>query len=65
MEKFAAGLMLGAVAGPLIVTNNCKARMLVKKSQDDVLDKVNEMLDERLDCLEAGEHDKHTKKQKA
>lgn len=57
--------MLGALAGALVVTNNCKARALVKKSQDEVLAKVNDMLDERLECLDSGENDKRAKKQKA
>ena len=49
MEKmFCLGLLLGAVGGALIVANNYKARSLVKKSQAEVMEKVNEMMDERL-----------------
>ena len=49
MEKmFSLGLVLGAVGGALIVANSYKARSLVKKSQAELLEKVDEMMDERL-----------------
>lgn len=53
MEKmFCLGVALGMVGGALIVANNYKARSLVKKSQREVIDKVNDMLDERLQAME-------------
>ena len=49
MEKmFCLGLVFGAVGGALIVANSYKARSLVKKSQAELLEKVDEMMDERL-----------------
>ena len=55
MEKmFCIGLALGMVGGALIVANSYKARSLVKKSQAEVMDKVNEMMDEKL---KAGKQD--------
>lgn len=49
MEKmFCLGLALGMVGGALIVANSYKARSLVKKSQAELLQKVDEMMDERL-----------------
>ncbi len=49
MEKmFCLGLVLGMVGGALIVANSYKARSLVKKSQAELLQKVDEMMDERL-----------------
>lgn len=49
MEKiFCLGLTLGLVGGALIVANSYKARSLVKKSQAELLQKVDEMMDERL-----------------
>ncbi len=52
MEKmFCLGLMLGMVGGALIVANSYKARTLVKKSQSEVMEKVNEMMDEKLNAL--------------
>ena len=48
MEKmFCLGLVLGMVGGALIVANSYKARSLVKKSQAELLQKVDEMMDER------------------
>ncbi len=53
MEKmFCIGLMLGAVGGALIVANSYKMRSFVKKSQSEFVDKVNDMLDEKLGCKE-------------
>lgn len=52
MEKFAIGVALGMVGGALLVTNNYKMRMLVKKSQDEVQAKFDEMLDEKLQSME-------------
>ena len=50
MEKmFCLGLAMGALGGALIVANSCKMRSLVKKSQEDFLDKVNEAVDDRLE----------------
>lgn len=49
MEKmFCLGLALGMVGGALIVANSYKARSLVKKSQAELLQRVDEMMDERL-----------------
>ena len=36
------------MGGALIVANSYKARSLVKKSQAELLQKVDEMMDERL-----------------
>ena len=52
MEKmFCLGLMFGMVGGALIVANSYKARTLVKKSQSEVIEKVNEMMDEKLNAM--------------
>ena len=49
MEKiFCLGVMLGAVGGALLVANSYKARSLVKKSLAEVMQKVNDMMDEKL-----------------
>ena len=72
MEKFAAGLMLGMVAGALVVTNSYKMRTLVKKSQEEMKTKVDEMLDEKIKMMDNAidkatdaVEDKPTKKRKA
>lgn len=49
MDKtFIMGLALGMVGGALIVANCKKARTLIKKSQDEIVDKVNCAMDEKL-----------------
>ena len=51
MEKaFCLGVLIGAVGGALLVANSYKMRSLVKKSQAEFVDKVNEMMDEKLNC---------------
>ena len=52
MEKFAIGLALGAWGGALLVTNNYKMRMLVKKSQEEVQTKLDDILDEKIQAME-------------
>ena len=53
MEKmFCLGLALGALGGALAVPNSCKMRSLVKRSQEEFIDKVNEAVDARLDAME-------------
>jgi hypothetical protein len=52
MEKmFCLGLALGMVGGALIVANNYKARSLVKKSQQELTDKLETMMDEKLQAM--------------
>ena len=64
MEKmFCLGLVFGAVGGALLVANSYKARSLVKKSQAEVIDKVNEMMDERLQA-QGGEQTTEKKQKK-
>lgn len=55
MEKFAIGLLLGAVGGALLAANSCKMRMLVRKGQEEVKQRLDEMMDEKLKALEKGE----------
>ncbi len=53
MEKmFCLGLALGFVGGALIVANNYKARTLVKKGQQEIMEKVDQMMDEKLKSME-------------
>ncbi len=59
MEKmFYLGLMLGMVGGALIVANSYKARSLVKKSQSEIMEKVNEMMDEKLAAQKGSDGEK-------
>ena len=54
MEKFIIGLIVGGLGGALLVTNNYKMRMLVKKSQEEVQDKLDELMEEKLQAMEEG-----------
>lgn len=49
MEKFIIGLAVGMAAGAVIVANNCKLRNLVKKNQDDIMQKAEEYIDQKLE----------------
>ena len=65
MEKmFCLGIMLGALGGALLVANSYKMRSFVKKSQADFVEKVNEMIDEKLECKEGSEKSEPEKKEK-
>ena len=48
MEKFIIGLAVGMVA------NNCKLLNLVKKNQEDIMQKAECYIDKKLDELESG-----------
>lgn len=52
MEKFTIGVVLGGLGGALLVANSFKTRMLVKKCQDEVKSRVDEMMDEKINALE-------------
>ena len=55
MEKLAIGMLIGAVGGAVLVANSHKMRSLIKKGQDEVLSKVNGMMDEKLDSMQQKE----------
>lgn len=48
MEKFTIGLLIGMTAGAVLTANNYKMRALVKKGQQEVKAKFDEMLEEKL-----------------
>lgn len=52
VEKFIMGVALGMVGGALIVANNCKIRNLVKKNQEDLMQKAEQYVDSKLEELE-------------
>lgn len=60
MEKFVTGLLLGMVGGALLVANSKKTRALVKMSQDEIKEKIDAYIDEKLEGFESEE--KKTKK---
>jgi esterase/lipase len=54
MEKFIIGIALGGLTGALLTANNYKMRLLVRKGQEEVQTKLDKMLDEKIESLEAG-----------
>jgi len=50
-KSFCAGLIIGMLGGALLVANCKKARVLLKKSQDEVIDKVDSLIDEKMEAL--------------
>ena len=64
MEKFIAGLALGAALGALLVANSNKPRALVKKSQEEVKEKLDAYIDEKLSAMEQEEGEKAAAKKK-
>ena len=58
MEKFFFGAIVGMAAGALLVANNCKLRNLVKKNQEDLMEKAENYIDTKLEELEKGGKEK-------
>ena len=48
MEKFAIGLVLGGLGGAILAANSCKMRTLVRKGQEEMKAKLDQMLDEKI-----------------
>ncbi len=48
MEKFAIGLLLGGLGGAILAANSCKMRTLVRKGQEEMKAKLDQMLDEKI-----------------
>ncbi len=53
MEKFILGVALGMAGGALLVANNCKLRNLVKKNQEDLMQKAEQYIDKKLEEKQA------------
>ena len=46
------GVALGMAGGALVVANNCKLRNLVKKNQEDLMQKAEQYIDSKLEKME-------------
>lgn len=57
MEKFLFGMLLGVCAGAVLTTNNGKMRTLVKKGQDEIKEKLDDMLEEKTKMLGSDEEE--------
>ena len=51
MEKFIIGVLCGGIVGALAVSNNAKMRMLVKKKEDELKEKISGMVDQKLSAM--------------
>lgn len=51
MEKFAIGLIIGGIGGALLTANNYKMRTLVRKTQEELQTKFDQMLDEKMQSM--------------
>lgn len=58
MEKFIAGLAAGAMLGALWVANSNKTRALVQKGQEELKERVDAYIDEKLSQMEQGGQEK-------
>lgn len=58
MEKFFLGAVIGMAAGAVLVANNCKLRNLVKKNQEDLMEKAENYIDTKLEQLEKNSNSK-------
>ena len=54
MEKFITGAALGMLAGALLTANNHKMQTLVRKGQEEVTSKLDQILDEKIEMLDKG-----------
>lgn len=54
MEKFTIGLLLRRHRGALLAANSCKMRTLVRKGQEEIKQRLDEMMDEKLKEMENG-----------
>ncbi len=64
MDKFIIGLAIGMAGGAVIVANNCKLRNLIKKNQEDLMQKAEQYIDNKLEELEQKDKSQAQKAQK-
>ena len=55
MEKFAIGLVIGGLGGALLATNNLKMRTLIKKGQDEIKTRLDELMEAKIKEMENAE----------
>lgn len=48
MKEFVMGLALGMAGGAILVANSCKLRRMIKKNQEEFLQKAECYIDEKL-----------------
>lgn len=55
MEKFFLGLALGMAGGAVIVANNCKLRQAIKRSQEDLMQKAEDYIDQKMQDMSSSQ----------
>lgn len=58
MEKFIVGLAAGAMLGAVWVANSNKTRALVQKGQEELKERVDAYIDEKLSQMEQSGQEK-------
>lgn len=48
VKEFVMGIALGMAGGALVVANSCKIRKMIKKNQDEIMQKAESYIDEQL-----------------
>ena len=64
MEKFTIGLIIGGIGGALLTANNYKMRTLVKKGQEEMQKKLDDLMDEKIQEMEVEDTQEQPKKAK-
>ena len=49
MKELILGLALGMAGGAVIVANNCKLRQMIKKNQEELMQKAESYIDDHLE----------------
>ncbi len=49
MKEFITGIALGMAGGALVVANSCKLRKMIKKNQEEVMQKAEDYIDRQLE----------------
>lgn len=49
MKEFMLGLAVGMAGGAILVANSCKLRQMIKKNQEEFLQKAESYIDEKLE----------------
>lgn len=49
MKEYMLGLAVGMAGGAILVANSCKLRQMIKKNQEEFLQKAESYIDEKLE----------------
>ncbi len=49
VKEFITGLALGMAGGAVIVANSCRLRQMIKKNQEELIEKAENYIDEQLE----------------